>query len=108
MPGTDAARESSVSASVVLSVLCQSVAQRKNQDTIGSQAAVQRNMIVFVMSHSVAELPTQKAVRKQSQTSCPRCGAWSAADRCPQCGAHRMSAEITVHPEKEEEMQVAR
>jgi hypothetical protein len=83
--------------SVVRSVLCQSVAQRKNQDTTGSQAAVQRNMIVFVMSHSVAESPTHKAVR-QSQTRCPRCGAWSAADRCPQCGAHRMSAEIGFHP----------
>ena len=40
-------------------------------------------------------------VKKQSQTRCPRCGAWSAADRCPQCGAHRTSAEIGVHPEKE-------
>jgi predicted amidophosphoribosyltransferase len=40
-------------------------------------------------------------VKKQSQTRCPRCGAWSDADRCPQCGAHRTSAEIGVHPEKE-------
>jgi len=86
---------------VVLSGLCQRIAQRTNQDTTGSLAAAHRDMIVFVMSLSVAESPTHKAVTKQSQTRCPRCGAWSAADRCPQCGAHRMSAEIGFHPYEE-------
>jgi DNA-directed RNA polymerase subunit RPC12/RpoP len=53
------------------------------------------------MLRPVAESSAHEVVKKQSQTRCPRCGAWSAADRCPQCGAHRMSAGIGVHPEEE-------
>src|SRR6516164_11088305 len=101
MPDTDACTESSVSRISgplsFMSECCPTYESGHNR----SQAAVHRNMIVFVMSHSVAESPTHKPVRKQSQTRCPRCGAWSAADRCPQCGAHRMSAEIGVRPDEE-------
>src|SRR5208283_4500162 len=35
---------------------------------------------------------TAKAVAlKRTQSACPRCGAWSSAERCPQCGAHKLS-----------------
>ena len=87
------------------------VAQRTNREAQESRAGALNEydqMRVLVLLHPFADSPARQALRKQSQTRCPRCGAWSAADRCPQCGAHRMSAEITVHPEEEEEMQVAR
>ena len=87
------------------------VAQRTNRQAQESRAGAHSEydrMRVLVLLHPFADSPARQALRKQSQTRCPRCGAWSAADRCPQCGAHRMSAEITVHPEEEEEMQVAR
>ena len=39
---------------------------------------------------------TGKAVvPKRRQSACPRCGAWSSAERCPQCGAHRLSTEFS-------------
>jgi hypothetical protein len=53
------------------------------------------------MSHLVADRPAREAVTKQPQTTCPRCGTWSAADRCPQCGAHRVSAEISAEMDEE-------
>ena len=89
----------------------QIVAQRTNREAQESRAGAHNEydqMRVLVLLHPFADSPARQALRKQSQTRCPRCGAWSAADRCPQCGAHRMSAEITVHPGEEEEMQVAR
>ena len=46
------------------------------------------------MPHLVEDRPANQVATKQGQTKCPKCGVWSAADRCPQCGAHRTSAEI--------------
>ena len=36
----------------------------------------------------------KEVVPKRTHSKCPRCGAWSSADRCPQCGAHRLSTEL--------------
>jgi DNA-directed RNA polymerase subunit M/transcription elongation factor TFIIS len=37
----------------------------------------------------------KEVLPKQTQSECPRCGAWSSAERCPQCGAHRLSTEFS-------------
>ncbi len=51
------------------------------------------------------EQPTHEAVTKSPQTECPRCGTWSATDRCPQCGAHRKSIEASDRPDEELELE---
>lgn len=58
------------------------------------------------MHHLVEDRPAKEVANKERQTKCPRCGVWSAEDRCPQCRAHRISAE--THTEANTESQDSR
>jgi hypothetical protein len=52
------------------------------------------------MLRAVAESWAHEVVvKKQSQTKCPRCGAWSAADRCH--SVEHTGWEIGVDPMEE-------